>query len=146
AAIEDAPRLRDSLGIPLPIGVPKAFSDSVNDPLGDLVARYARTHGPFTAPQVAQRLGIGPATAHQVLQRLAAQHRVTFGAYLSTPPAGDGPVAADEWCDVGVLARLRRPSLAQFRAAVAPLDHAAYARYLLQQHQLVRRPQDRGAA
>lgn len=145
AAIEDAPRLRDGLGIPLPIGVPKAFSDSVNDPLGDLVARYARTHGPFTAPQVAQRLGIGPVIAHQVLQRLAAQHRVTFGAYLSNPPAGDGPVATDEWCDVDVLARIRRRSLAQLRAEVEPVEHAAYARHLLQQHQVVPSPQERGA-
>src|SRR5699024_9537309 len=73
SAIEDAPRLRDGLGIPLPIGVPAAFAESVTDPLGDLVARYARTHGPFTAPEVAQRLGIGPVIAHQVLQRLASQ-------------------------------------------------------------------------
>src|SRR5690625_41132 len=144
AAIEDAPRLRDGLGIPLPIGVPKAFSDSVADPLGDLVARYARTHGPFTAPQVAQRLGIGPVIAHQVLQRLASQQRVTFGAYMSTPPPGDGPVATDEWCDVDVLARIRRRSLAQLRAEVEPVEHAAYARYLLQQHQVTPAPQERG--
>lgn len=144
AAIEDAPRLRDGLGIPLPIGVPAAFAESVADPLGDLVARYARTHGPFTAPQVAQRLGIGPVIAHQVLQRLAAQHRVTFGAYLSTPPAGDGPVATDEWCDVEVLARIRRRSLAQLRAEVEPVEHTAYARYLLQQHQVLPSPQERG--
>lgn len=144
AAIEDAPRLRDGLGIPLPIGVPKAFSESVNDPLGDLVARFARTHGPFTAPQVAQRLGIGPVIAHQVLQRLAAQHRVAFGAYLSNPPAGDGPVATDEWCDVDVLARIRRRSLAQLRAEVEPVGHAAYARYLVQQHQVMPTPQERG--
>ncbi|GAA4113479.1 Lhr family helicase [Enteractinococcus coprophilus] len=143
-AIEDAPRLRDGLGIPLPIGVPAAFAESVTDPLGDLVARYARTHGPFTAPEVAQRLGIGPVIAHQVLQRLASQQRVTFGAYLSTPPPGDGPVATDEWCDVEVLARIRRRSLAQLRAEVEPVEHAAYARYLLQAHQVTPTPQERG--
>ena len=144
AAIEDAPRLRDGLGIPLPIGVPAAFAQSVDDPLGDLVSRFARTHGPFTAPQVAQRLGIGPVIAHQVLQRLASQQRVTFGAYMSTPPPGDGPVATDEWCDVDVLARIRRRSLAQLRAEVEPVEHAAYARYLLQQHQVTPAPQERG--
>ena len=143
-AIEDAPRLRDGLGIPLPIGVPAAFAESVTDPLGDLVARYARTHGPFTAPEVAQRLGIGPVIAHQVLQRLAAQQRVTFGAYLSVPPPGDGPVATDEWCDVEVLARIRRRSLAQLRAEVEPVEHAAYARYLLQSHQVTPTPQEHG--
>ncbi len=144
AAIEDAPRLRDGLGIPLPIGVPSAFAESVTDPLGDLVARYARTHGPFTAPEVAQRLGIGPVIAHQVLQRLASQQRVTFGAYMSTPPPGDGPVATDEWCDVEVLARIRRRSLAQLRAEVEPVEHAAYARYLVQSHQVTPTPQERG--
>src|SRR5699024_2043195 len=116
AAIEDAPRLRDGLGIPLPIGVPAAFAQSVDDPLGDLVSRHARTHGPFTAPQAAHRLRIGPVIAHQVLQRLASHQRVTCGAYLSAPPPGDGPVATDEWCDVEVLARIRRRSLAQLRA------------------------------
>ena len=49
AAIEDASRLRDALGVALPIGVPTAFVEPVDDPLGDLVGRYARTHGPFTA-------------------------------------------------------------------------------------------------
>lgn len=42
AAIEDASRLRDALGVPLPIGVPVAFIEPVDDPLGDLVSHYAR--------------------------------------------------------------------------------------------------------
>ncbi len=48
AAIEDAGRLRDALGAALPTGIPVAFLEPVADPLGDLVARHARTHGPFT--------------------------------------------------------------------------------------------------
>ena len=48
AVVEDAARLRDALGMPVPIGVPTAFLDPVADPIGDLVTRYARTHGPFT--------------------------------------------------------------------------------------------------
>src|ERR1035437_6348378 len=61
AAIEDSGRLRDALGVALPVGIPLAFLESVPDPLGDLVARYARTHGPFTAPGVGEvpRLGQG---------------------------------------------------------------------------------------
>src|SRR5699024_8272711 len=143
-AIEDAPRLRDGLGIPLPVGVPQAFAGAVEDPLGDLVARYARTHGPFTAPQVAQRLGIGPVIAHQVLQSLAAQQRVVCAAHYATPPSGGGPVATGEWCDTEVLARILRRSLAQLRAEVEPVDQQSYARYLGQQHQVVRTPQERG--
>ena len=59
--MEDAARLRDALGIPLPMGVPLAFIEPVADPLGDLVSRYARTHGPFTAAEAAARLGLGVA-------------------------------------------------------------------------------------
>ena len=43
AAIEDAGRLRDALGVPLPPGIPEAFTEPLPDPLGDLVARYARS-------------------------------------------------------------------------------------------------------
>ncbi|MBA3742437.1 DEAD/DEAH box helicase, partial [Sporichthya sp.] len=59
AAIEDSGRLRDALGAPLPVGIPEAFTEPVRDPLGDLVARYARTHGPFVVADVAARFGLG---------------------------------------------------------------------------------------
>ncbi len=72
AAIEDAGRLRDALGIALPVGIPDAHLALVADPLGDVVGRYARTHGPFTAEQVATTLGLPPAVAREVLTRLAA--------------------------------------------------------------------------
>src|SRR5579872_353846 len=61
AAIEDAGRLRDALGVALPLGIPEAFTEPLPDPLGDLVARYARTHGPFPASAVAARYGLGVA-------------------------------------------------------------------------------------
>src|SRR5208282_6334313 len=76
AAIEDAGRLRDALGVPLPVGVPEAFSEPVADPLGDLVARYARTHGPFAADAVAGRYGLGAAVVTMTLRRLAAGGRL----------------------------------------------------------------------
>ena len=47
AAAEDAGRLRDALGVAVPVGLPQACTASVPTPLLDLVARYARTHGPF---------------------------------------------------------------------------------------------------
>ncbi|MDF2580740.1 MAG: box helicase [Microbacterium sp.] len=65
AAIEDAGRLRDALGAALPVGIPTAFLEPVVDPLADLVARHARTHGPFRTADVAMRLGIGSAVARQ---------------------------------------------------------------------------------
>ena len=47
--IDDAGRYRDALGVALPVGVPEAYLEPLADPLGDLVARYAKTHGPFAA-------------------------------------------------------------------------------------------------
>jgi ATP-dependent Lhr-like helicase len=82
AAIEDAGRLRDALGAALPVGIPLAFLEPVVDPLADLIARHARTHGPFRTADVARRLGIGAAVARQTLQRLESQGRVASGFFL----------------------------------------------------------------
>ncbi|MFI6869988.1 ATP-dependent helicase [Nocardia sp. NPDC050406] len=122
-AIEDAARLRDALGVPLPIGVPAAFIEPVADPLGDLVGRYARTHGPFTLDAVAHRFGLGPAVAATALHRLGTEKRVVEGEF--TP----GSVGA-EWCDSEVLRRLRRRSLAAARKEVEPVPTAALGRFL----------------
>ncbi|WP_433564761.1 ATP-dependent helicase [Nocardia sp. CA-151230] len=122
-AIEDASRLRDALGVPLPIGVPAAFIEPVADPLGDLVGRYARTHGPFTLTQAAHRFGLGPAVAATALHRLGLEKRVVEGEF--TPGA-----AGAEWCDSEVLRRLRRRSLAAARKEVEPVATAALGRFL----------------
>ncbi|SDP65922.1 ATP dependent helicase, Lhr family [Arthrobacter sp. ok909] len=87
AAVEDAARLRDALGVPLPMGVPLAFIEPVADPLGDLVSRYARTHGPFTAAEAAARLGLGVAVVGTALKRLAADGRVVEGEFRPHAPA-----------------------------------------------------------
>lgn len=123
AAVEDASRLRDALGVPLPIGTPAAFIEPVADPLGDLVGRYARTHGPFTTEAVAARFGIGPAVAATALHRLVAEKRVVEGEF--TPGTSGG-----EWCDAQVLRRLRRRSLAAARHEVEPVSTAALGRFL----------------
>ncbi|MFI7384136.1 ATP-dependent helicase [Streptomyces sp. NPDC049813] len=125
AAIEDAGRLRDALGTALPVGVPEAFTEPVKDPLGDLLARFARTHGPFTSTQAAARFGLGVAVTEGALQRLAANGRVVQGEFH---PAGIG----QEWCDAAVLRRLRRRSLAALRHEVEPVPPAALAQFLPQ--------------
>ncbi|MBP3044752.1 ATP-dependent helicase [Arthrobacter jiangjiafuii] len=147
AAIEDAARLRDALGVPLPMGVPLAFIEPVADPLGDLVGRYARTHGPFTAAEAAARLGLGVAVVNATLQRLAGEGRVVEGEFrpaetqildaaagVDTTPGAvitiPGAPAGTEWCDVEVLRRLRRRSLAALRSEVEPVDPATYGRFL----------------
>ena len=123
AVIEDASRLRDALGVPLPMGIPDAFTESVADPLGDLVSRYARTHGPFTAGDVAARFGLGTAVALVALRRLADARRLVEGEFR---PAGTG----SEWCDAEVLRRLRRRSLAALRHEVEPVDQTTLGRFL----------------
>ncbi|MFC7302613.1 ATP-dependent helicase [Streptomyces monticola] len=125
AAIEDAGRLRDALGTALPVGVPEAFTEPVKDPLGDLLARYARTHGPFTSATAAARFGLGAAVTEGALQRLAAGGRVVQGEFH---PAGIG----QEWCDATVLRRLRRRSLAALRHELEPVPPAALAGFLPQ--------------
>ncbi|MBB3157118.1 ATP-dependent Lhr-like helicase [Microbacterium proteolyticum] len=129
AGIEDAGRLRDALGAALPVGIPNAFLEPFADPLGDLVARYARTHAPFTTDAVAERLGVGIAVARLTLQRLESQGRLASGFFL--PEASGGTRGDDtEWCDVEVLRRLRMRSLAAIRGSVEPVPPSAYARFL----------------
>lgn len=127
AAIEDAGRLRDALGAALPTGIPVAFLEPVADPLGDLVARHARTHGPFTTDAVATRFGLGAAVARHTLQRLETAGRITSGYFL---PEAAGSGDAVEWCDTEVLRRLRMRSLAAIRGSVEPVAPEAYARFL----------------
>ncbi|MET1036160.1 MAG: DEAD/DEAH box helicase [Arthrobacter sp.] len=132
AAVEDAARLRDALGVPLPMGVPLAFIEPVADPLGDLVGRYARTHGPFTAAEAAARLGLGSAVVLSVLKRLGTEGRVVEGEFRPTAsvPQGAGQPAPSEWCDAEVLRRIRRRSLAALRAEVEPVDGPTFGRFL----------------
>ncbi|NAZ86289.1 Lhr family helicase, partial [Kineococcus indalonis] len=123
AAIEDAGRLRDGLGTPLPVGVPEAFTEPVADPLGELFGRYARTRGPFTVVQAAARFGVGRAVAHDALRRLQAAGRLVEGELR---PGGTGL----ELCDADVLRVLRRRSLAALRADVEPVAPRDLARFL----------------
>ncbi|HVX44201.1 MAG TPA: DEAD/DEAH box helicase, partial [Mycobacteriales bacterium] len=122
-AIEDAGRVRDALGAALPVGVPEAFTEPVRDPLGDLIGRYARTHGPFRSAAVAARLGLGVAVVEQTLQRLTAAGRIIAGEFR---PGGSGP----EWCDAEVLRTIRRRSLARLRGEIEPVEPAVLARFL----------------
>ncbi|TNM31802.1 ATP-dependent helicase [Streptomyces sedi] len=123
AAVEDAGRLRDALGTALPVGVPEAFTEPVADPLGDLLARHARTHGPFTSARVATRFGLGTAVADGALHRMAAEGRLVRGEFR---PGASG----QEWCDPTVLRRLRRRSLAALRQEVEPVAPRALAAFL----------------
>ncbi|WP_233121438.1 DEAD/DEAH box helicase [Tersicoccus sp. Bi-70] len=130
AAVEDAARLRDAAGVPLPMGVPTAFIEPVPDPLGDLVGRFARTHGPFLAAEAAQRLGLGVAVVATALARLATEGRVAEGEFRPSSLQPTGSAGVTEWCDVEVLRRIRRRSLAALRHDIEPVTPAVYARFL----------------
>ena len=120
-AVEDVARFRDALGIPPPPGLPHELLEPVKDALGDLVSRWARTHGPFREEELAARwaLGVGPIRA--ALQRLAERERVLQGEFL---PGGRG----SEWVDQEVLKSLKRRSLALLRKEVEPVEPAALGR------------------
>ncbi len=120
-AVEDAARLRDALGIPLPPGLPEAFLESVSDPLGDLLRRYARTHGPFSTSEAARRFGVGSGQVGSHLKRLAGAGKLLEGEFR---PHGHGP----EWCDADVLRAVRRRSLAKLRHQAEPVDPQSLAR------------------
>ncbi|WP_345538051.1 ATP-dependent helicase [Phytohabitans rumicis] len=121
--VEDAGRFRDALGVALPVGVAQAYVEPVPDPLGDLVARYAHTHGPFTAAACAARFGLGVFVVEQALRRLAATGRVVSGEFS---PDGAGA----EWCDAEVLRMLRRRSLAALRREIEPVPPRVLTTFL----------------
>ncbi|KQC37543.1 ATP-dependent helicase [Frankia sp. ACN1ag] len=121
--VEDAGRLRDALGVPLPVGVPEAFTQPARDPLGDLISRYARTHGPFDAEEPARRLGLGTAVVVGVLETMTAEGRLVRG---ELHPERTGM----QWCDAGVLRALRRRSLAALRREVEAVPTRAFGAFL----------------
>src|SRR5262249_39828786 len=123
-AAEDASRYRDALGVAPPPGVPESLLEPVADPLGDLVARFARTHGPFVPTDVAARLGLGAAVVETALHGLQDRGRGSRGGFR--PGA-----AGREWVDAEVLRRVRSRSLAALRKEVEPAPRDALARFLL---------------
>ncbi len=122
-AAEDAARYRDALGCALPLGLPQAFTDPVPRPLEELVARYARTHGPFVERDVATRFGLPESRVAGALAALELDGRVVRGEFRP-----DG--VRREWCDVEILRQLRRRSLAALRREVEPVETAMLAQFL----------------
>ena len=123
-AIEDIGLLRDGVGVAVPVGVPTAFTETVDDPLGELLGRYARTRGPFTTHDAAARFGLGLRVTADVLGRKAIDGKLIRGEFASAA------LDSEQWCDADVLKILRRRSLAALRAQIEPVSTAAYGRFL----------------
>jgi len=117
---EDAGLYRDALGVPPPAGLPETFLEDHPNAMRTLVRRYARTHGPFPTAQLSARYGVDPTPALRELEREGALVR---GELL---PGG----SEREWCDSGVLRRIRRASLAHLRREVEPAARDRFARFL----------------
>ena len=126
AVAEDAGRLRDALGVALPVGLPESVTELVPDPLGDLVRRYSRTHGPFAARDLAARYGLGVAVVADVLRRHVQAGQLVTGRLRPDVLGGTG----EDYCDADVLRTLRRRSLAALRAEVEPVQHPALGVFL----------------
>jgi ATP-dependent helicase Lhr and Lhr-like helicase len=124
-AAEDAARYRDALGIPLPPGLPTALLEPVAQPVLELVRRFARTHGPFTLREPADRFALDSAVVENALRALAAEGRVLEGGFR---PTG----LHREWCDAEILRQIRRKSLAKLRREVEPVEQHTLARFLTQ--------------
>ncbi len=120
-AVEDASRYRDALGTPIPHGIAERYLQPVADAVGDLVLRFARTHGPFTPGDVARRYGLGVGVVTLTLDRFVERGRLIEGEFR---PEG----TQREWCEADVLKTIRRRSLAKLRKEAEPVDPPVLAR------------------
>jgi ATP-dependent Lhr-like helicase len=119
-AADEAGLYRDALGAMPPGGLPDAFLEDVPDALRELVARYARTHGPFTTDELRARYGLD---AGAVLRELERAGDLVRGELR---PGG----VDRDWCEVEVLRRLRRASLAVLRKEIEPAEQRRLAAFL----------------
>ena len=119
-AADDAGLYRDAFGAVAPSGLPEAFMADVDAPLEKLVARYARTHGPFTTGELRERYLVDPTSALTALERDGELVRGELR------PSG----SEREWCDPEVLRRLRRASLAVLRKEIEAADQRSLAAFL----------------
>ena len=137
AQAQDAPLLRDALGIPIPPGIPAQVA-TISDALPQLVSRWARTRGPFVLRDLTAAFGISVSAAHTVLGALDG---VIEGRYRQG-------VEEQEYCAAAVLKTIRSRSLAAARAATEPVSGATFARFLPEWHSIApagKRPALRGA-
>ena len=124
-AAEDVSRYRALLNFEISPGIPAEFLEPVRDPIGDLVARFARTHGPFRAQDILRAYPISESVVTEILHGMQRDGRVTSGYFL---PQG----SSLEWCEVQVLRRIKQKSLARLRQQVTSVEPEVYARLLIE--------------
>jgi ATP-dependent Lhr-like helicase len=138
-AADEAGLYRDALGAVPPGGLPEAFLADVQDALAQLIARYARTRGPFTSEDLRARYGFDASAVLRESER--AGTLVRWGEIgPPVPPNSQRPPSqravssshrgSERWCEVEVLRRLRRASLAALRKEIEPAAQRALAGFL----------------
>jgi ATP-dependent Lhr-like helicase len=133
-AVEDAARYRDALGVTLPRALPSSLLGPSELPLGNLIRRYARTHGPFTPFELSSRFGLSGALVDTGLASLSGDGSIVEGEFR---PGG----TTREWVDAGVLRQIRRRSLAKLRQEAEPVDQSVLGRLATRWQGVARRRQ-----
>ena len=128
-AVEDAGLYRDALGVSPPQGVAAVFLEEVQDAVVMLLARWARTHGPFTTQAVSARFALTPSQALLGLEKLESEERLLSGEFR---PHESGM----EWCEPDVLRQIKRRTIAKLRGQVAPVPRETLARFLPAWHRV----------
>src|SRR5205823_6273248 len=113
-AAEDAGRYREALGANLPIGLPDAFLEAGPQPLESLIRRYARTHVPFVAADLARRWAIPEPAVEPALAALVGRGDVIAGRVHSYNPR-----LMDELVSMGEVVWAGRGSLGMNDGRVA---------------------------
>jgi ATP-dependent Lhr-like helicase len=155
-AADDAGLYRDALGVPPPGGLPEAFLVDVPDALSRLVVRWASTHGPFTRTELRERYGVDVSSVLRELEQAGTLARGELRPNPTNtsdlPPSGVSPASSrnppkdmpppgtspprpragdgQEWCDIEVLRRLRRATLASLRKEIEPVDERALTAFM----------------
>jgi ATP-dependent helicase Lhr and Lhr-like helicase len=120
--VEYAARYRDALGTPLPPGLAEVFLKQSEDPVREVLRRFARTHGPFTVTDISRRYDLPPATVEGGLRALHGLGKLMEGEFR---PGG----THHEWCDPEVMQQVRRKSLARLRREIEPVEQSTFARF-----------------
>lgn len=89
-----------------------------------ILRRFAAVRGPFTTQEAAARYGLPISQVEDLLKQLQERGILQSGEFL---PGGQGT----EWCDIQVLRRIYRRSLARVRRSVKPCSKRDYAAFLL---------------
>ena len=102
------------------------FTETAEHPIDDLVLRWARTHGPFVVPSIAQRYGLGRAIVESACGWWRPGHwsPVHSSTCRERHPAN---VASTRHSRAGLD---QETHLARLRKGVEPVEQIAFARFL----------------